>query len=62
MDRYTALLLLLALAVIPLFYASVWLGVPALIAIYALVARLAGRDLDRRQRNKVSLRRRRRKD
>ncbi|MFL6729102.1 MAG: hypothetical protein ACJ8D6_03845 [Sphingomicrobium sp.] len=52
MDRYKLLLLLLALTVVPLFYLSVWLGLAALVPMYALVARLASKDLDRRQLNK----------
>jgi hypothetical protein len=47
-DRYNLALLLLALAVVPLFCASAWCGVAALVALYGLVARLANKDLDRR--------------
>lgn len=46
-NRYNLALLLLTLAVIPLFYVSGWLGVVALIAIYSLVTRLANKDFDR---------------
>jgi len=49
-NRYNFALLVLALAVVPLFYVSGWLGVLAAIAIYCLVARLANNDLDRRSR------------
>ena len=47
MNRYNLVLLLLALAAIPLFYVSAWLGLTALIAIYALLTRLANKDFDR---------------
>jgi len=47
MNRYNLSLLLLALAVMPLFYVSGWLSVAALIAIYGLVTRLANKDFDR---------------
>jgi len=50
-NRYNFALLVLALAVVPLFYVSGWLGVLAAIAIYCLVARLANNDLDRRSRH-----------
>jgi len=59
--RYTIMLVLLALALAPLFYLSVWAGLAALVAIYALVARLANKDLDRQHRKKVDLLRRLRK-
>lgn len=47
LDRYKLLLLLLAIALIPLFYVNLWLGLAAAAAIYGLVARLATKDLDR---------------
>jgi len=49
-DRYAVILLMLALAVVPLFYFSLWAGLAALLAIYSLVARLATKDLDRQRR------------
>jgi hypothetical protein len=53
-DRYKLALLLLALAVIPLFYVATWLGVAAVIAIYSLIARLANQDFERRFRKHSS--------
>ena len=50
MDRYTLALVLIILAVAPLFYMSIWLGLPAAVAIYGLIARLADRNLDRQVR------------
>ncbi len=50
MDRYNVALVLIMLAVVPLFYISVWLGVAAAVAIYGLIARLANQDLDRQYR------------
>lgn len=47
MNRYNFALSLLALAAVPLFFVSSWLGGAALIAMYGLLARLANRDLDR---------------
>ena len=49
-SRYDLALVLLSLAVIPLFYASIWLGAVALVAAYGLVAKLANRDFDRQHR------------
>jgi len=46
-DRYNLALLFLTLAAIPLFLFSLWLGIADLIAIYALVARLANKDAGR---------------
>jgi hypothetical protein len=46
MNRYNLALLLLALAVIPLFYINLWLGIIALIGVYGLLARLADNDLN----------------
>jgi hypothetical protein len=46
-NRYNLALLFLALAAIPLFYVSGWLGLTALTAIYALLTRLANKDFDR---------------
>lgn len=54
MDRFKLALWLLALAVIPLFYLSTWLGGAAVIAIYGLIARLANKDFDRRFRKHSS--------
>jgi len=52
-DRYKLALLLLTLAVIPLLYISIWLGLAALIAVYALIARFANKDFDRQSRKHV---------
>ena len=46
-------LLALTVAVIPLLYLSVWVGLAALIAIYALAAKLANRDFDRQFRDRA---------
>jgi hypothetical protein len=46
-NRYNLALLFLALAAIPLFYVSGWLGLAALMAIYALLTRLANKDFNR---------------
>jgi hypothetical protein len=53
-DRHKLALLLLMIAVLPLFYLSIWLGFAAVIALYALLARLANQDLDRRSRKHIS--------
>jgi hypothetical protein len=45
-DRYNLALVLIMLAVVPLFCISIWLGVAAAVAIYGLIARLANQDLD----------------
>ena len=47
MNRYDVALLLLTLALLPLLYVSAWFGIAVALAGYMLVARLAGRDLDR---------------
>jgi hypothetical protein len=41
------MLLVLAVAIVPLFYVSVWLGLTAAIVAYVLSAKLANRDMDR---------------
>lgn len=41
------MLLVLALAIIPLFYVNVWLGLTTAIVAYVLSAKLANRDMDR---------------
>jgi len=46
MDPYRLALVLLSVAVVPLFYLSFGMGLAAAIAAYALIARLANRDLD----------------
>ena len=53
-DRYKLALLLLTLALIPLFYVSVWLGVAAGIVMYGLIARLANKDFDRQHRKHIT--------
>jgi len=50
MDRYKLALLLLTIAIVPLFYVSVWMGLAALIATYALIARFANRAFDRQSK------------
>jgi len=52
-DRYKLALLLLTVAVIPLFSINVWLGLAALVAAYALIARFANRHFDRQSRESV---------
>ena len=47
MNRHDVALLLLTLALLPLLYVSAWFGIAVALASYMLVARLAGRDLDR---------------
>jgi len=49
-DRYKLALLLLTFAVIPLFYLNIWLGLVALVAAYALIARFANRHFDSQSR------------
>ena len=55
MSRYDFALLLVTLALLPLLYISVWFGIPLAVAAYILLARLAGKDLDRRSRLRKSL-------
>jgi hypothetical protein len=45
-DRYKLALSVLFLAVIPLFYVSIWLGLLATITIYGLLARFANKAFD----------------
>ena len=52
-DRYKLALLLLTLTVVPLFYLNIWLGLVALVAAYALIARFANRHFDRQSRESV---------
>jgi hypothetical protein len=52
-DRYKLALLLLTLAVVPLFYLNIWLGMAALVAAYALIARFANRHFDNQSRKSV---------
>jgi hypothetical protein len=54
-NRYNLALLFLALAAIPLFYVSGWLGLTALMAIYALLTRLANKDFDRHSGSRSAL-------
>ena len=58
-DPYKLALLLLAIAVIPLLYVSIWLGLAAVIAVYVLIARLANKDFDRQVRERIAALRRR---
>ena len=55
MTRYNLALLFLVLATIPLFYVSDWLGLTALMAIYALLTRLANKDFDRHSGSRSAL-------
>ena len=41
------MLLLLVVAIVPLFYVNVWLGLTTAIVAYVLSAKLANRDMDR---------------
>ena len=41
------MLLLLVVAIVPLFYVNVWLGLTSAIFAYVLSAKLANRDMDR---------------
>jgi hypothetical protein len=54
MNRYDFALLLLTLALLPLLYVSIWFGIAVALAGYILLARLAGRDLDRLSRLRES--------
>ena len=53
MDRYKPALLLLTIAIVPLFYISMWIGLTALLAAYALTAKLANNDFDRQSRRRT---------
>lgn len=55
MIRYNLALLFLVLAAIPLFYVSGWLGLTALMAIYALLTRPANKDFDRHSGSRSAL-------
>jgi hypothetical protein len=55
-NRYNLALLLLTLAVVPVFFVSGWLSALAISAIYCLVARLANKDLDHKSRYNSGLR------
>ena len=61
MDRYAVMLVLLALAVAPLFYFNVWAGAAVLVLTYAVATKVANKALDRRHRTKLDLPRRPRK-
>ena len=50
---YKPALLLLTIAIVPLFYISVWTGLTALLAAYALTAKLANNDFDRQSRRRT---------
>lgn len=56
MNRHSVALLIVTLALVPLFYVSGWLGAIALIAIYTLLTRLANSDFDRLSRSRSRLR------
>ncbi len=50
MNRYDFAILFLTLGLLPLLYVSLWFGIPVALAGYILLARLAGKDLDRLSR------------
>ncbi len=56
MNRYNVALLIVTLALIPLFYVSGWLDAIALITIYIFLTRLANSDFDRLSRSRSTLR------
>ena len=58
-DPYKLALLLLTIAVIPLLYISIWLGLAAVVAVYVLIARFANKDFDRQLREHITALRRR---
>jgi len=53
MGRYKLALVCLTIAVVPLFYISVWLGLTAFLAAYALTAKLANNDFDRQTKKRT---------
>ena len=53
MDRYKLALVLLTIAIVPLFYVSVWMGLAGIIGAYALTARLANKDFDRQSQKRM---------
>jgi len=53
-DRYKLALFVLALAAIPLFYVSIWLGLAATLAIYGLLVRFANKAFDRQSQKTIS--------
>jgi hypothetical protein len=55
-NRYKLALFVLLIAVVPLFYVSIWLGLAALIAGYALTARFANKDFDRQSLKRANRR------
>ena len=57
MDRFGVALLLFLLAIVPLAYVSIWLSVAVGIAVYALLARLAGKDLNSKSQRRRTIRR-----
>jgi hypothetical protein len=57
MDRYGVALILSLLAIVPIAYVSIWLSVVAGIVLYALLARLAAKDLDRKSHFRRTIRR-----
>ena len=58
-DPYKLALLLLTIAVIPLLYISIWLGLAAVVAVYVLIARFANKDFDRQLQEHITALRRR---
>jgi len=53
MNRCKLAVLVLTVAVIPLFYLSIWSGLAASLTIYALLAKLANEAFDRQSRKAV---------
>ena len=52
-DRYKLALILLTIAIVPLFYVSVWMGLATLVAAYTLTAKLANKDFDRQTKKRI---------
>jgi hypothetical protein len=52
-DWYKLALVPLTIAVMPLFFVSIWCGLAALLAIYVLAARFANKDFDRQSRDRA---------
>jgi hypothetical protein len=57
MNRYGVALLLFSAAILPLAYLSIWLSLAAGIVVYALLARLARKDLERKSQLRRTIRR-----
>jgi hypothetical protein len=57
MNRYGVTLLLFTMAIVPLAYLNIWLSVAAGVVVYGLLARLAAKDLERKSRQRRTIRR-----